>query len=193
MVHILVVESNCLFAVDLSCQSAISINYGYKLIALPLSLSLSYPLCNLGVLSSRSYLTTGMFSTCKLAFLLSLGMAMATKAAIGPVATLKIANKNISPDGFTRACVIIVSLFPQSRVFILSGISATVVNGAQSGPLITAKKVWYPRKFLFPPFAENSCQGEMLKLNVVNQLADAKQERGTSIVRIVCKRDVTGL
>ncbi|KAF5355015.1 hypothetical protein D9756_005710 [Leucocoprinus leucothites] len=65
------------------------------------------------------------------------------RAAIGPSATLTVANANISPDGFTRA--------------------ASVVNGAHPGPVITAKT------------------GETFKLNVVNQLADPQQERGTSI------------
>ncbi|KAF9445552.1 multicopper oxidase [Macrolepiota fuliginosa MF-IS2] len=53
-------------------------------------------------------------------FFFFLATAAFTKAAIGPTATLNVANKNISPDGFTRA--------------------ASVVNGAHPGPLITAKK-----------------------------------------------------
>ncbi len=46
-----------------------------------------------------------MASRVKSAFLLLLTVAGVTEATIGPVATLNIANKDISPDGFTRACV----------------------------------------------------------------------------------------
>ncbi|KAF9445549.1 multicopper oxidase [Macrolepiota fuliginosa MF-IS2] len=53
-------------------------------------------------------------------FVLFLTTAPVAKAAIGPVATLYVVNKNISPDGFTRP--------------------ASVVNGAHPGPLIIAKK-----------------------------------------------------
>ncbi len=70
-------------------------------------------------------------------------------------------------------------------MFYITGISATVVNGVQPGPLITAKKVILSHELLVFTAHCKHIKGETFKLNVVNQLTDAKQERGTSIVRVI--------
>ncbi|KAF9445699.1 multicopper oxidase [Macrolepiota fuliginosa MF-IS2] len=83
-----------------------------------------------------------MLSQLKLSTLF-LCAATALAETIGPVATITLANKDISPDGFTR--------------------SASLINGAHPGPVITANK------------------GDQIKINVVNQLSDPNQERGATI------------
>ncbi|TFK78967.1 hypothetical protein K466DRAFT_506425 [Polyporus arcularius HHB13444] len=52
---------------------------------------------------------------------LTLASSRLAAAAIGPVADLTISNADISPDGFTRAAVVVNNVFP--------------------GPLITGNKV----------------------------------------------------
>lgn len=54
-------------------------------------------------------------------FFVALGLALSTRAAIGPVTDLHIVNANISPDGFARDAVLAEGTFP--------------------GPLITGNKV----------------------------------------------------
>ena len=51
----------------------------------------------------------------------TLGLALGVLGAIGPVTDLPIVNKDIAPDGFTRAAVLAGGTFP--------------------GPLITGQKV----------------------------------------------------
>lgn len=80
--------------------------------------------------------------TPRFAFLLTLA-AVVVATTLGPMTTLTIANKDISPDGFSR--------------------SATVVNGIHPGPVIAVTK------------------GDRLRINIVNQLTDSVQERGTSV------------
>ncbi|KAF9443402.1 multicopper oxidase [Macrolepiota fuliginosa MF-IS2] len=83
-----------------------------------------------------------MFRRSYLSCLLCLATA-ALATQVGSVSTLKVMNKNITPDGFSRP--------------------ASLINGIHPGPVIMAKK------------------GDRLKLNVINELIDPKQLRGTSI------------
>lgn len=53
--------------------------------------------------------------------LVTLGLALSTLGAIGPVTDLQIMNRDIAPDGFTRPAVLAGGIFP--------------------GPLITGQKV----------------------------------------------------
>ena len=62
----------------------------------------------------------------------TLGLALGVLGAIGPVTDLPIVNKDIAPDGFTRAAVLAGGTFP--------------------GPLITGQKVHLDASLLYNPF-----------------------------------------
>lgn len=91
-------------------------------------------------------------------------------AAIGPVADLRIVNKNIAPDGFTRPAVLAGGTFP--------------------GPLIKGKKVRLLTSQSLLIF--KSFQGDNFQLSVFNELTNVEMLTDTSIVRQLLLNMISG-
>ena len=86
-------------------------------------------------------------------------------AAIGPIADMTISNGDVTPDGFTRAAVL--------------------VNGQVPGPLVTGNKVWLTSISLSNirlPYG--GAQGDNFQLNVIDSLTNETMLTATTVVRI---------
>lgn len=111
-----------------------------------------------------------MLHTLSFSALTLLGFIAEAYAAIGPVADLHIVNKNLAPDGFTRPTVLAGGTFP--------------------GPLIKGNKVLVSEdNSITQSEWRSSYQGDNFKLNVIDDLTDARMLKSTSIVS--CINDIS--
>ncbi|KAF7368336.1 Laccase I [Mycena venus] len=99
-----------------------------------------------------------------IAFVL-LSTLSATYAAIGPVAELEIANKDISPDGFSRSSVLAGGTFPGP---LIRGNKVTAIGSASRRGFM-----------IYQPIS--SMKGTTFELNVVDDLTDNTMLKSTSI------------